>query len=78
MSTVKNPYRVYEKKINQPCNERDITEFYFFNSIMNLFVNRFKYTGLPESIEPFFIERVMFFMVWGHSSMTILLMLSRS
>jgi hypothetical protein len=28
---------------------------------MNLFINRFKYTGLPESIEPFFIERIMFF-----------------
>lgn len=61
MGTVKNPYRAYEKDINQSCNKQDIVEFYFYNSIMNLFVNRFKYTGLPESIEPFFIERVMFF-----------------
>lgn len=61
MGTVKNPYRVYEKNINQSCNKKDIIEFYFFNNIMNLFVNRFKYTGLPDTIEPFFIERVMFF-----------------
>lgn len=61
MGTVKNPYRVYEKDINKLYNNQDIVEFYFFNNIMNLFVNRFKYTGLPESIEPFFIERVMFF-----------------
>nr|DAG50359.1 MAG TPA: upper collar protein [Caudoviricetes sp.] len=58
---MKNPYRVYEKNINQSCNKQDIIEFYFFNNIMNLFVNRFKYTGLPDTIEPFFIERTMFF-----------------
>lgn len=61
MGTVKNPYRVYEKKLSCPNNKQDIIEFYFFNTIMNLFVNRFKYTGLPDTIEPFFIERVMFF-----------------
>lgn len=61
MGAVKNPYRVYEKELSCPNNKKDIIEFYFFNAIMNLFVNRFKYTGLPDTIEPFFIERVMFF-----------------
>lgn len=61
MGTVKNPYRVYEKDIKLTTNGQDHITFYFFNAIMNLFVNRFKYTGIPDAIEPFFIERVMFF-----------------
>ena len=58
---VKNPYRVYEKDIKLTQNGKDNITFYFFNEIMNLFVNRFRYIGLPPAIEPYFIERVLFF-----------------
>lgn len=61
---MKNPYRVYEPKIKPEkdktvCN--DAFEFYFFNQIMNLFINRYEWINLPEEIEPFYIERVLFF-----------------
>lgn len=56
----KNPYRVYEPKLKDGENG-DVITFYFFNQIMNLFINRFEWQGLPKEIEPFYIERVLFF-----------------
>lgn len=56
----KNPYRVYEPKLKDGKNG-DVITFYFFNQIMNLFINRFEWQGLPKEIEPFYIERVLFF-----------------
>lgn len=57
----KNPYRVFEPKLKSDGKNRDFITFYFFNQIMNLFINRFKWDGLPPEIEPFYIERVLFF-----------------
>ena len=57
----KNPYRIFEPDLNKSQNGRDYITFYFFNQIMNLFINRFKWEGLPPEIEPFYIERVLFF-----------------
>lgn len=57
----KNPYRVFEPKLKDDGKNRDIITFYFFNQIMNLFINRFEWSGLPKEIEPFYIERVLFF-----------------
>lgn len=61
MGDVKNPYRVYEKKLGHEQNGKDHITFYFYNQIMNLFINRFKYENIPTEIEPFFIERVLFY-----------------
>lgn len=33
----------------------------YFNKIMNLAINRFKYEGLPEEIDVYFLERGLFF-----------------
>lgn len=58
----KNPYRVFEPdmyKNNE--NVQDRITWYFFNQIMNLFINRFEWIGIPKEIEPFYIERVLFF-----------------
>ena len=55
---MKNPYRVYEKCRNEPTYQ---IEFYFFNQFMNLFINRFVWVNLPVEIEPYYIERVLFF-----------------
>lgn len=57
----KNPYRIFEPDLSKSQNGRDYITFYFFNQIMNLFINRFKWEGLPPEIEPFYIERVLFF-----------------
>ena len=57
----KNPYRIFEPDLKKSENGRDYITFYFFNQIMNLFINRFKWEGLPPEIEPFYIERVLFF-----------------
>lgn len=57
----KNPYRKFEPDLNKSQNGQDYVTFYFFNQIMNLFINRFKWEGLPPEIEPFYIERVLFF-----------------
>ena len=57
----KNPYRIFEPDLKKSQNGRDYITFYFFNQIMNLFINRFKWDGLPPEIEPFYIERVLFF-----------------
>lgn len=57
----KNPYRIFEPDLKKPQNGRDYITFYFFNQIMNLFINRFKWDDLPPEIEPFYIERVLFF-----------------
>lgn len=57
----KNPYRIFEPDLNKSQNGRDYVTFYFFNQIMNLFINRFKWENLPPEIEPFYIERVLFF-----------------
>lgn len=56
----KNPYRMYEPKLKD-CKNVDFITFYFYNQIMNLFINRFEWQGLPKEIEPFYIERVLFF-----------------
>lgn len=61
MGKVKNPYRVYEKNLECEQNGKDRITFYFYNQIMNLFINRFKYENIPAEIEPFFIERVLFY-----------------
>lgn len=57
----KNPYRKFEPDLKKSQNDQDCVTFYFFNQIMNLFINRFKWEGLPPEIEPFYIERVLFF-----------------
>ena len=57
----KNPYRVFEPDLKMSKTCQDYITFYFFNQIMNLFINRFKWEGLPPEIEPFYIERVLFF-----------------
>lgn len=57
----KNPYRIFEPDLKKSEKGRDYITFYFFNQIMNLFINRFKWDGLPPEIEPFYIERVLFF-----------------
>lgn len=57
----KNPYRRFEPDLEKSQNCEDYITFYFFNQIMNLFINRFEWKGLPEEIEPFYIERVLFF-----------------
>ena len=57
----KNPYRIFEPDLKKSQNGKDYVTFYFFNQIMNLFINRFKWEGLPPEIEPFYIERVLFF-----------------
>ena len=57
----KNPYRIFEPDLKKSQNGQDYITFYFFNQIMNLFINRFKWEGLPPEIEPFYIERVLFF-----------------
>ena len=57
----KNPYRTFEPDLKNSEKGRDYITFYFFNQIMNLFINRFKWDGLPPEIEPFYIERVLFF-----------------
>lgn len=56
---MKNPYRRFEPKISQ--NGIDHITWYFYNQIMNLFINRFEWSGLPKEIEPYYIERVLFF-----------------
>lgn len=59
----KNPYRVYEPDISK-CRTQytgDRMTWYFYNQIMNLFINRFEWVNLPKEIEPFYIERVLFF-----------------
>lgn len=57
----KNPYRRFEPDLKKTQNGKDCITFYFFNQIMNLFINRFKWENLPSEIEPFYIERVLFF-----------------
>lgn len=56
---MKNPYRRFEPKISQ--NGIDHITWYFYNQIMNLFINRFEWSDLPKEIEPYYIERVLFF-----------------
>ena len=56
---MKNPYRRFEPKISQ--NGIDHITWYFYNQIMNLFINRFEWNNLPVEIEPYYIERVLFF-----------------
>lgn len=56
---MKNPYRRFEPKISQ--NGIDHITWYFYNQIMNLFINRFEWGNLPTEIEPYYIERVLFF-----------------
>lgn len=56
---MKNPYRRFEPKISQ--NGIDHITWYFYNQIMNLFINRFEWNNLPKEIEPYYIERVLFF-----------------
>lgn len=57
----KNPYRMFEPDLKKTQNGKDYITFYFFNQIMNLFINRFEWENLPPEIEPFYIERVLFF-----------------
>lgn len=57
----KNPYRRFEPDLKRTQNGKDCITFYFFNQIMNLFINRFKWENLPTEIEPYYIERVLFF-----------------
>lgn len=58
----KNPYRRFEPDIyKNRANVQDRITWYFFNQIMNLFINRFEWVNLPKEIEPFYIERVLFF-----------------
>lgn len=57
----KNPYRRFEPDFYKSQNGQDYITFYFFNQILNLFINRFEWVGVPEEIEPFYIERVLFF-----------------
>lgn len=56
---MKNPYRQFEPKISQ--NGIDHITWYFYNQITNLFINRFEWNNLPTEIEPYYIERVLFF-----------------
>lgn len=56
---MKNPYRRFEPKIYK--NGIDHITWYFYNQIMNLFINRFEWSDLPKEIEPYYIERVLFF-----------------
>lgn len=57
----KNPYRRFEPDLEKTQNGKDYITFYFYNQIVNLFINRFMWENLPPEIEPFYIERVLFF-----------------
>ena len=55
----KNPYRVFEPDIyKNRANAQDRITWYFFNQIMNLFINRFEWVNLPKEIDPVYSERV--------------------
>ena len=55
---MKHPLRVFEDKCN---NVTDPQYYYYFQKIINLFTNRFKWNGLPDYIPPAFLEQTLFF-----------------
>lgn len=64
MQKTSNPYATSPFSVTQnfkskggDCGE---LEMYFFYKYYNICVTRFEWNGLPEEIEPFFIEDVMF------------------
>ena len=55
---VKENFRGCRRGTTQKFNV--IKNMYFYK-ILNLAINRFKYEGLPEEIDPYFLERGLFF-----------------
>lgn len=57
---MRHPLRVYKDDAAKgECSDRIWMHFYY--KILNLYLVRFKYTGLPDYIPPQFMERVLFY-----------------
>lgn len=54
-----NPFRIYEN--SKECGEHGIEFMYYFTKIKNLFINRFRWIGLPDYIPPWFLEQTLFY-----------------
>lgn len=58
---MKNPLRIFEKKIcKNPKDDFEAIKSIFFYNIFDIFVNRYKWNGLPKEILPMFIEQTLF------------------
>lgn len=55
---MRHPLRQFE---NSKITLNGQEEWYFFNKLMTLACGRFAYSGLPREVEPFYIERVLFY-----------------
>ena len=58
---MRNPLRIFERNVNK--NKKDDFETIksiFFYDIFDIFVNRYKWNGLPEEILPMYIEQTLF------------------
>lgn len=58
---MKNSLRVFEKITrNNPKDDFEAIKSIFFYNIFDVFVNRYKWNGLPKEILPMFIEQTLF------------------
>lgn len=55
---MRNPFRVYENFKSDSC---DMEEVYFFYKLKNLFLSSITYEGLPDEIQPFWVEEQLFY-----------------
>ena len=55
---MRNPFRVYENFKSDSC---DMEEVYFFYKLKNLFLASITYEGLPDEIQPFWVEEQLFY-----------------
>lgn len=58
---MRNPLRIFERNVNKnKKNDFETIKSIFFYDIFDIFVNRYKWNGLPEEILPMYIEQTLF------------------